>query len=102
MRRLKSTPRGRSPASLDHLVGAGEQRGRDGEAERLGGVQVDRQLEFGRLLDGQVCRVRTLENPSDENAVLVIDPRQAGSVADQTASRDGFAPLIARLRAIPP
>ena len=32
---------------FDHLVGDGEQRGRDGEAERLGDLKVDHQLELG-------------------------------------------------------
>src|SRR5215207_7589404 len=31
---------------FDHLVGASEEGGRDGEAERLGGLQVDRELEL--------------------------------------------------------
>ena len=44
-----------SATSFDDLVGAGEERLRDGEAERLGGLQVDHQLEFGRLLDRQVA-----------------------------------------------
>ena len=28
-------------ASFDHLIGADEQRGRHGEAERLGGLEID-------------------------------------------------------------
>ena len=35
---------------------------RDGEAERLGGLEVDDQLELGRLLHRQVGRLLALEN----------------------------------------
>jgi hypothetical protein len=49
------------PTSLfDHLVGAGEQRGRHGKAERLGSFKVDHQLEFFRFLDREVARRRAL------------------------------------------
>ena len=48
---LQSTQSGRSPASLDNLVGEGEDRWRYSQAERVGSLQVDHQLELGRLLD---------------------------------------------------
>ena len=50
---------------FDHLVGAGEQRGWHGEAERLCGLEIDHQFEFGRLLNGQVGRLGTSENAID-------------------------------------
>src|ERR1700745_573582 len=46
--------------SLDHLVGAGEQRGRHFEAERLGRFEINYQLVFRGLLDGQVGRLGAL------------------------------------------
>src|SRR3954453_22390497 len=36
--------------SFDHLVGAAEQRQRNGEAERLGGPEIDGHLDFRDLL----------------------------------------------------
>ena len=40
-----------APLSFDHLVGNGEQPWRKAEAECPGGVEVDHELEFGRLHD---------------------------------------------------
>src|SRR5262245_17814212 len=40
--------------SLDDLIGAGEQRRGDVEAESFGGSEIDDELKFGRRLHGQV------------------------------------------------
>ena len=50
-----------SGASLDDLVGAGEQRWRHGQAERVGGFQIDDQLELGRLLHREIGQLGTLQ-----------------------------------------
>ena len=47
---------------FDHLVGAADQRQRNGKAEGLGSLQVDDQLDFGGLLDRQIGRLLALEN----------------------------------------
>jgi hypothetical protein len=50
---------------FDHLVGAREQRRWHVEAKRLGGGQIDDEIELGRLLDRYVGRLRAAQNLVD-------------------------------------
>ena len=47
---------GGAEVSLDHLVCGRQERLWDGKAERLGGLEVDHQIETRRLLHGQFGR----------------------------------------------
>jgi hypothetical protein len=47
------------------VVRALKDRRRDGETERLGDLEVDHQLELGRLLDGQIGRLGAFEDLVD-------------------------------------
>src|SRR5205085_2663959 len=81
---------------LDHLVGAGEDCWRHGQAERLGGADIDHQLDFGRLLHWQFGRLGTLQDLSGISAGLAIGSREARSIADQAAGSGELAPLVDR------
>ena len=48
---------------LDHLVGARDQRRWDRQSERLGGLEINDQLELGRLFD-RVCKVVAIDQPT--------------------------------------
>ena len=50
------------PRLLDHLVGPPQHRLRDRQPQRLGGLEIDDQLELGGLLDGQVAGLGALED----------------------------------------
>jgi len=45
---------------FDHLIGAGKQCWRDAEAERLRGLEIENELEFGGPFDRDVAGFRAL------------------------------------------
>ena len=81
---------------LDDLVGGGEQRWRHGEADGLGGLQVDDELELGRLQNWQVGWLLTLEDTAGVDAELAVSVGKARSVAHQPAGFDKLALRIDR------
>src|SRR5205809_6092081 len=48
--------------SFNHLISLCDKERRHFETKRFRGLEVDHQLEFRRLLDGQVAGLGTLEN----------------------------------------
>src|SRR5215468_10289912 len=63
--------RGRMPiALLDDVVGAGEDRLRDRQSERLRGLEIDRKIESGRQLDRQIGGLASLQNLVDVDCRL--------------------------------
>src|SRR5205823_5936775 len=75
-------------ALFDDLVGLREQCRRNGEAERLRGPEIDRQVELGRPGDRQVSRPLALENPAGVDTNLPMRVDEARPVAHQSAGFD--------------
>ena len=57
--------RNKTQRLFDHLVGAGEQHRRNGQAERSSGDKVHNQIKLSRLLDRQVGGLRSAQNLID-------------------------------------
>src|SRR5262249_22257258 len=69
---------------LDHLVGAGEQRGWHVEAERLGGLEIHDELEFSRRLNREVLWSRPVQDSADVACRASNHIGQISAVADET------------------
>src|SRR5215475_14380269 len=82
------SPRGTSGGSLDHLVGGRQQRFRDGEAECLGGLEIDDKINFCDLLHREVGRLVAFENAPGIDANLAVIIVEAAAIAHQAAGQD--------------
>src|SRR6516164_6863949 len=59
-------------ALFDDLVGAGNECSGNGKSDCICRLEVDNQLELGRLHDRQIGRVRALKNPARIDSRLPI------------------------------
>src|SRR3954469_18694364 len=71
--------------SFDHLVGTGEECGRDREAERGRGFKVDNKLEDSWLLDSQIRRLRSLQQLVHVSSGAVANLEEDGAIRYETA-----------------
>src|SRR6516162_10045850 len=91
-----SSPRMTAAGSFDDLVGEREQGRRYVDAEQLGCLQVDHELEPGRADDRQVGGALALEDTARIDAELAVQVRNVWSVAHQPAGCHRVALTIDR------
>src|SRR5262249_20790802 len=82
---------------FDHLVRRIQKARRHGEAERLGGLEVDYQFELGRSLHRQIGRLLPLEDAIDIGrrklemmALLTSVGQQTAELSKETPRTDGW------------
>src|SRR6516162_4496436 len=87
--------------SFDHFVSACEQRGRHSEVKSLGGFEVDHQLVFGVLFDGEVNRLGAAENSPGVGPYLLIQVPERRPITHQPAAFGEPADWINRRHCVP-
>src|SRR5215470_13199175 len=75
----------RGGPSLNDLIRPRQHRRRDGQAERLGGLEVDDELELGRLLDREIGGLGTLEDLCHIGSGASIEISEIRAVAHEGA-----------------
>src|SRR5262245_26093931 len=68
---------------FDHLVGGGQQRGRNGEAERLCSLEIDNEFVLGRRLHRHVGWLLTLQDAIDISSSSLDRLPRIGTVTNE-------------------
>src|SRR3974377_2442444 len=76
---------------FDHLVSGGEQRWRHGQAKRLGGLEIDHQLETRRLFDWEIAGIGASHNFGNEPCGASILFAKVCPIRDETSHIGKFS-----------
>src|ERR1700760_2944595 len=82
---------GQQATSLNHLVGAREQRFGDVKADRFGCGQVDNKIEARGLLDWNVSRLRAVQNLVRKLSGATVQVGQVWSIGYQASGIREFS-----------
>src|ERR1700682_2782150 len=80
--------------SFDYLVGTQQQCDRNIVADRMCSLEIDDELEIGRLLDRNVGRLDATQHFDDHPRRLAEDARQASAICYQATFFRHFGPLV--------
>ena len=80
--------------SLDHLIGALLEVKRNVESERLGGREIDDQLEFGRQLNRKIAWLLAFEYARNIDTGTAISIRDSGTITHQPTGLRVLAPNV--------
>src|SRR5215831_4809328 len=86
---------------FNHLVGGREQPVGNLEAERLCGLEIDRQLVLDRVLHRKVGRLLALEDAIDVTGRAPVRVGRVGGVGDEAAGDDEVGPGVDRRQRVP-
>src|SRR5262245_53054646 len=85
---------------LDHLIRLEQDLRGDGDAEGLGGLQVDGQIELRRLLHRQVSRLGAFEDLIDMDSSASAQVRPTWAIRHKTASLHPIPKTVYRWQSI--
>jgi hypothetical protein len=81
---------------FDHLVGTMQERLGDRQPERLGGLEIDDEIKFGRLLDRDIAGFRPAQNLVDQPGGAPEQVREVCRIGHKTPSCDQLPKTVHR------
>src|SRR5260370_39693001 len=85
-----------SVSLFDHLIRPLQERRRNRQAEGPGGLEVDKEFVGGRLLDGEVSRLRALQNPIHYRGSMAQHVGDVRAIRDKPSVIHCLSPWVDR------
>src|SRR4051812_11357729 len=80
--------------SFNHLVGDGKHARWNGDAERLGRLEIDDQIEFGGLHNRQIARLFAPQDSTGIATRFAVCFYEISAIGHESPSKDKLSPLV--------